>query len=214
MSTRCQGNRGLLVSFVCESRSLVLLQYLSSVSVITLLFSFLPHLLNSHRLHATKVSQFLQALPIPAPADRPASRMRQNMELFHPVRSCTHLFSESKTQGLCGVMIGFLLCNLLEFSPSPQQEGARNSLCYTYINTCMHAHTNAQIRIHTLHMHMYVHMHPRRNARTHARSLYQYIQYVRYILTRGGRRISSGSSGAAFIQISDQLKRDQRKEGN
>lgn len=75
-----------------------------------------------------------QALPIPALTDRPPFCMRQNMELFHPVRSCTHLFSTSKTQGLCGVMIGFLLCNLLEFSLSHQQDG-------TMLSFPLHTHT-------------------------------------------------------------------------
>lgn len=76
---------------------------------------------------------FQQVLPILALTDRPPFCMRQNMELFHPVRSCTHLFSMSKTQGLSGVMIGFLLCNLLEFSLSHQQDGTM--LSYTCTRT-------------------------------------------------------------------------------
>lgn len=75
-----------------------------------------------------------QALPILALTDRPPFCMRQNMELFHPVRSCTHLFSTSKTQGLCGVMIGFLLCNLPEFSPT--------RLHYVILHARMHACTH------------------------------------------------------------------------
>lgn len=89
---------------------------------------------------------FQRALPIPALADRPPFCMRHNMELFHPVSSCTHLFSTSKTQGLCGVMIGFLLCNLLEFSLSHQQDGTVLSL------THRHACTHTQKYIHFLDM--------------------------------------------------------------
>lgn len=80
----------------------------------------------------------MQALPIPALTDRPPPCMRRNMELFHPVRSCTHLFSMSKTQGLRGVMIGFLLCNLLEFSLSHQQESTMLSFTHTHGHTHMH----------------------------------------------------------------------------
>lgn len=87
-----------------------------------------------HTISYSSIS-FLQALPIPALADRPPFCMRQNMELFHPARSCTHLFSTSKTQGLCGVMIGFLLCNLLEFSLSHQQEGTMLSFTHTHTHT-------------------------------------------------------------------------------
>lgn len=80
-----------------------------------------------------------QAHPIPALTDRSLFfRQRQNMELFHPVRSCTHLFWERKTQGRCVVMIGFLLCNLLGFSVAPTRQ-------HYFIPTHTHSLTHARM---------------------------------------------------------------------
>lgn len=81
---------------------------------------------------------FQHVLPTPAPADRPALHTRQHGELFHPVRSCSHLFSGSKIQASSCVMIGFLLCNLLKFSPT-------GPCCAT--NTCTHTHMLTNLHI-------------------------------------------------------------------
>lgn len=54
---------------------------------------------------------------------------------FHPVGSRTHLFSTSKTQGLRGVMIGFLLCNLLEFCLTSKMA----------FSCPLHAHTPSEV---------------------------------------------------------------------
>lgn len=59
-------------------------------------------------------SVFLEQSLVSAGPSHPCTRW-PSTRFFHPVGSCTHLFSTSKTQGLFGVMIGFRLCNLLEF---------------------------------------------------------------------------------------------------
>ena len=113
-------------------------------------FLFLPTSLKLPQTESYSGISF-QALPIRALTDRPPLRTRHNMELFHPVPSCTHLFSTSKTQGLCGVMIGFLLCNLLKFSPSHQQDGTMLS----HSHTRTHMHANTLKSIYTVGMHTY-----------------------------------------------------------
>lgn len=123
LTTRCQSSQGLGLSFVLKEFRCV-----SSFCPLPFYIIRTPTRPRSY----SSVS-LLQALPIPALADRPPFFCtRRNMELFHPVRSCTHLFSMSKTQGLCGVMIGFLLCNLLEFSLSHQQESTVFSFTHTH----------------------------------------------------------------------------------
>lgn len=126
LTTRCQRNaRAWLYFCVCNRNFSVLIHSAHSPST-----SFKP----PQTVSCGNISSEW-ALPIPALTDRPPFCMRPDLELFHPVHSCTHLFSTSKTQGLRRVMIGFLLCNLLEFSLSHQQDGTVLSFIHTHART-------------------------------------------------------------------------------
>ena len=130
-------------------------EFLCVPAVCLLPLLFLPHHLNSHRLYPIETFHFSRPFPFLHSLTVHLFWMRQNMELFHPVRSCTHLFSTSKTQGLCGVMIGFLLCNLLEFSLSHQQGGTM--LSYPYTHGDIHAHTHTHTLCRHLHLSLQAH---------------------------------------------------------
>lgn len=71
---------------------------------------------------------------VPVGPSHPCTRW-PSTRFFHPVGSRTHLFSTSKTQGLRGVMIGFLLCNLLEFCLTSKMA----------FSCPLHAHTPSEV---------------------------------------------------------------------
>lgn len=79
-------------------------------------------------------SVFLEESFVSPGPSHPCTRW-PSTRFFHPVGSCTHLFSTSKTQGLRGVMIGFLLCNLLEFCLT-------SKMAFSYPS---HAHTPSEV---------------------------------------------------------------------
>lgn len=80
------------------------------------------------------IEALIERSPVSVGPSHPCTRW-PSTRFFHPVGSRTHLFSTSKTQGLRGVMIGFLLCNLLEFCLTSKMA----------FSCPLHAHTPSEV---------------------------------------------------------------------